>query len=269
MAEPLLPMPPEGPAGSDGGAKEKVHSLDEVEEGSDEVLVVGGDVARRRPAVRPKAAARRAPAKAGVPMRPAPRPRLVQPKRLTFNPFAKPVQITVEDDETRIAKIKARVEKARASRSRSRSRSRRRRKGKKRRRRSSSSSPSDDIEKRVAQGRMLAMAQNARINAGVMDNGLVTGGYGMGPPPAADLAGGNVKTQVCIKFLQDDCPLGNDCPQKHPLDRADCQRWICFFNRQMCKNGDQCKVEKCIYDHPNRAGWCGKVDSVINTAFAL
>lgn len=196
-----------------------------------------------------------------MPLRPGmrplakPKPRAIMPK---VNPFAKPVKISLEDDEAakaaRIAARAARAEKAREEKEERRQKEKK--KKKKRKRGESSSSSTDSQQERHLQA--LAQLGKRPMGApmGIENNGLVTGGFGMGPPPISSvMEAASSKIGVCTKFLMGDCNSGDMCNQKHPSDPADIARWIGYFNRQPCKHGNLCTIEKCLYDHPNRAGY--------------
>jgi len=128
-------------------------------------------------------------------------------------------------------------------------------KDRKKRRHSSASSDDEEEVKR----RMLEAAATVRpavlqnFKTGVLD--VVTGGYGSISAP--DQGPG---MKVCTRYLGGGCPMETGCPLSHPKDPADCMRWIQYFNSQPCKNGAQCILDKCLYEHPHKPSWRGIFD---------
>jgi len=226
----------------------------------DECAVIGAVIPRGlpKPMVRPPM---RPPMRPGMrpgirpPMRPPAKakPRAMMPK---LNPFAKPLQISLEEDENaKAARIAARAARAEKAKEEADQRRKDKKKKKKRKRDSSSSSGGSDSER---ERHMQALFQLGRmpVGGGQVASDLCTGGIGMGPPPlSATMEAASAKIGVCTKFLMGDCTSGEMCNQKHPSDPADIARWIGYFNRQPCKHGNMCTIDKCLYDHPNRAGY--------------
>mmetsp|Transcript_35581 Transcript_35581/g.83147 ORF Transcript_35581/g.83147 Transcript_35581/m.83147 type:complete len:257 (+) Transcript_35581:98-868(+) len=147
---------------------------------------------------------------------------------------------------------KGKKSKKKKSKGRSRSRKRRRKGGD-----SDSSSGSEDEATRLA---ALMPRPDAITTAHC---GMVTGGTGLGPG-GVELAG--VHGQVCMKFLQQECPMGDKCQFHHPRDVAESNKWVQWFNRTPCKYGNMCKSLKCLYDHPNRPGFGGGSNALVGAS---
>lgn len=178
--------------------------------------------------------------------------------KIDLNPFAKPAEISLDDDK---------VETKKKDDKQSRSRSRDRRKAEKRKKKLAEVAKAmgidmnaDDFDPRmIVSGRMAAAGGKIAVGSD-----LITGGTAMGPVNIGGCSdAGGQKAGICVKFLTGTCPMTEKtCVQKHVPDAVERQRWIKYFNGQPCKFGGACQNMKCIYEHPNRPGWSGEDVSV-------
>merc|ERR1712139_516465 len=109
---------------------------------------------------------------------------------------------------------------------------------------------------------VFAKTMKDRLESGGSKNAagdLMTGGTALGPMSTGIDDGNPWKSGICIKHLAGDCPMTSDtCQMKHVADPGERMKWVKYFNTQSCKHGPACTNPKCIYDHPNRKGWCGE-----------
>lgn len=237
----------------DGKAKVLL-GIDSASDG-DDLIEDTGAAAREKRKARAKSRAEAAAAKLasetveclGASM-PAPRP---GGPKTSLNPFAKPLEIELDATSAPVEAKKGDNKKNDRT-SRSRSRSARRKQKRLAKLAEKTGAGGLDQALLIAEQRKLAGTSNR--NAG-MD--LSTGGTAIGPMSTGPEMSG--KVGLCIKFLSDDCPMtAETCEKKHCQDPADKMKWLRYFNTQSCKHGVSCQFPKCIYDHPNRRGWCGE-----------
>lgn len=241
--------------GLDEDGRAKVVLGIEDSDGEDLVQETGA-AAREQRKARAKARAEAAAAKEAAAKAKA-KPRARGPRPIApLNPFAAPLQIALEED------IIQQQEEEKKKRDASRSRERKQKKKQKKLAEFAEASgltnydPSELTEEWL---RAKLKAQEKTNREAAQD--MSTGGTAIGPISIASMSSGNgmVKMGICIKFLSGDCPMtAETCQQKHPPDNKERTKWIKYFNTQPCKFGNQCSLPKCIYEHPNRAGWSGE-----------
>jgi len=223
----------------------------------DDIVEDQGATARERRKARAKAREEAAPQVVAV--IPAAKP-AVRPGKANVNPFARPTQISLDADEPKKKKDSSSSVSTlellkKHGRSGSRSMSRETRRKMKRAERLMEAAGGLDAA--------LTMATSGRFAGGVnraAANDMCTGGTSIGPMTMGLADPTQLGKQgICIKHLSGSCQMNAEtCPQKHTADPAERMKWVKYFNTQACKYGAACTVPKCIYEHPNRPGWCGE-----------
>lgn len=103
------------------------------------------------------------------------------------------------------------------------------------------------LDPEMLQERMLNA--RLRIQAG---SHLQTGGRGGFLPAGMAGMGLEHKAQACVRYLCGDCTNGDLCKFKHPASMQEAHFMVQAFSRSMCKYGDQCGAEKCLFEHPTK-----------------